>query len=171
MKKNISRFFALLLALVIIVSSFNTAAFAAPEVVEETNVTLLEEDSRIIESTKGAPYETSIWLTGRFNGNSWSTSHHFVIQRTSATPKFRVYTYNANGTSTSGKFSIKVTTMQDSTYIRTYYGKSNGCTIMLDKGYSTYNVQVCRYGTGSTNVANRYYWAFKATSSNSGCPW
>ena len=170
MKKNISRIFALLIVLVII-SSLTTAAFAAPEVVEETNVVLCEEDTRSDASTKGVPFGTSIWLTGRFNGNSWSTSHRFVIQSTSATPKFGVYTYNANGTSTSGKFSIRVTTPQDSTYIRTYYGKSNGCTITLDKGYSAYNVQICRCGTGSTNVANCYYWAFKATSSSSGWSW
>ena len=62
MKKNISRIFALLIVLVII-SSLTTAAFAAPEVVEETNVVLCEEDTRSDASTKGVPFGTSI-LTG-----------------------------------------------------------------------------------------------------------
>lgn len=173
MKKNITRLFTLILALVTVASSFAVTAVAAPEAVNEPDVHCYveNEEYRSPALTKGAPSGTSIWLTGCFNGNSWSTRHRFVIRSTSATPKFKVYTYNANGGSTSGKFSIKVTTPQDSTYVRTYYGKSNGCTITLDKGYSSYNVQICRYGTGSANVANCYYWAFKATSSNSGWSW
>lgn len=173
MKKNVSRLFALLLALVFVASSFATAAFAAPEAINESDVLCCaeSEEYRTLASTKGAPYGTSIWLTGCFKGNAWSTSHRFVIKSTSATPKFKVYTYNANGNSTSGRFSIRVTTPQDSSYVRTYYGKSNGDTISLNKGYSLYNIQIRRYGTGSTNVANCYYWAFKATSRNSGWDW
>lgn len=169
MKKNIFRIFSLLLAIAIVTSSFATAAFASSETYEETQIEYQGETaSRGEEPARGLPYLTSVWLTGRFNGNSWSTSHRFVVDNSRVTPKFKVYTYNANGNSTSGRFSIRVTTPQDSSYIRTYYNKSNGCTITLDKGYSQYNIQICRYGTNSTNVANCYYWAFKATSSDSG---
>lgn len=168
MKKNISRIFSLLIALIIVTSSFTAAAFAAPESSEEIMVAY-QDDSvfREDEPTR----DLSIWLTGNFNGNNWSTSHRFVVSKASVTPKFKVYTYNANGKSTSGRFSIRVTTPQDRSYSKTYWNKKNGDTITLDKGYSQYNIEIRRYGTSSSNVANCYYWAFKATSSSSGWVW
>lgn len=185
MKKNISRIFSILLAIVIATASFATAAFAAPVMTEDAEVIQLDEtafcdDEAAVnvdklahdfeETVKGLPYGTSTWLTGRFNGNSWSTKHLLKITSKKATPKFKVYTYRYNGSSSDGRFSILVTTPQDRTYSRRYNGRS-GDTISLDKGYTQYYVQICRSNTSSTNVANCYNWAFKATSNDTGWAW
>ncbi len=168
MKKHIFRIISFLFAIVFATLTFTTAAFAAPVSKEEVVIEYQDDTAvRVDENAKEAEWATrGAWITGCFNGNSWSTRHLLRIDSKSVTPKFKVYTYNANGGGTSGKFSIRVTTPQDWTYSRTYYGKSNGCTITLDKGYSQYYIQICRYGTNPTNIANCYYWGFKATSSS-----
>lgn len=186
MKKNISRIFSILLAIVIATASFATAAFAAPVIIENAEVVQLDETAlcedeaaarvdkpthSIEEHLKGRPWYTEIWLTGCFNGNNWSTRHLLEVANKRVTPKFKVYTYRCNGSSSSGRFSILVTTPQDSTYKRRYNGKTSGDTITLDKGYSQYYVQISRYSDSPSNVANCYYWAFKATSSDTGWAW
>lgn len=172
MKKNNIRIISFILAAVIAATSFATAAFAAPAVneVPEERVLVCESETtcRIDEPEKGY----NVWLTGCFNGNNWSSAHRFRIYSNSK-PQFKVYTYNRNGKGTSSKFDIRVTTPQDRSYSKVYYHKSNGNTITLDRGYTIYDIQIERscFAWGSSNVANCYYWAFKATSRKSEWQW
>lgn len=165
MKTKSIRILPLLLTLVVVfvtlapVTSLADTISAKPI---ETLEAVYNEDTEKEVMTKG-----SVWLTGRFNGNSWSSSHRVYTNNSYSTPKFRVFTYNANGSGTSGKFHIKVTTPQDRYYVKYYYYRTSGDTISLDKGYSRYDISICRAYTNSTNVSRTYYWAFKATQNGS----
>lgn len=163
------RTLSLILAAITALMTFSFAALAdeAREKLPEKPTELTE--FRPDEATRdvvigGITYKT--WLTGRFNGNNYSSNHYFRVKKTGSTAKFKVYTYNANGKQTSGTVYIRITTPQDSGFSRTISCKS-GSTVTLPGSYSTYYVSICRRNSvwnPSANIANCYYWAFKATS-------
>lgn len=114
-------------------------------------------------------FGTETWLTGRFNGNAYSTKHRLLVTNTSSwwSIKFKVYTYYADGDQSKGKVIIRITTPEDPDFVYITRVES-GATITVPKGYTRYDVQIKRNGTGYTNVSRCYYWAYKATSN---CGW
>ena len=149
MKKTIKRITAMMLVLGAVLSAF-VMDFGVP-----TN-----EDGE--KSVGVVAYAATQVMTGGFNGNNYSTKHTVYVSR-NKTAKVKVCTFNQSGNRTSGNFTIKVTTPYDSNFVKYISGTSTN-KITLNFGYDRYYLQIKRRGTGSTNIANCYWWSFDATS-------
>lgn len=121
------------------------------------------------DTLRPSAFGPETWLTGSFNGNAYSTKHRLLVTNPNSwrSIKFKVYTYYADGDQSEGKFFIKITTPEDPDFVYIKRAES-GDTIKVPKGYTWYDVQIKRNGTGWRNVSMCRYWAYKATSN---CGW
>ena len=101
------------------------------------------------------------WRTGCFANNSWSSSHRVYLNNSRKSATVNIYTYDAADRKSSGKFSIYITTPESRSFGYTISGKTSGYALKLDYGYSQYDIQIKRYGTGSANVAACHYWGYR----------
>ena len=156
MKKTIKTITALMLVLCIIIGA----------VVLNVGVPTNEDGEKTVGVVAYAACQVQ---RGGFNGNNYSTKQAVYIKNTrtwngkTATAKVRICTFNSSGIRTPGYFTILITTPYDRNYKRTWSGKSTN-DLVLSGAYDTYYIQIKRNGTGSTNVANCYWWSYDAKS-------